>query len=408
MTKSQVNKLGKEIRSTIKDGKDPSLNLLENLQEYRTSYKDDLSAVFEKISDIAKNARKDSITSFRIKRIESILSKIKRQPTMSLGNMGDIAGCRILLYSEDSLNKVITNIRGNFIVKNENDYLSQNKEDGYRGYHFYIESPINPNKTIEIQVRTVKSHKWASMVEIIDILYNLRIKEGQKHQDFQKFHLLLSKNDSLTLRQKKEVIKIDDKYNVHSKLNEVFIKNHVKIRREWLEISPNKNPYFIIEVDENKTSKISSFSSYEIAENEYFEKFKISHNSNFVLTHIEKPNFKRLCIAYASYVLIKHDYLNDWNKYTSDILKQLINRKDFDQIKYFGEYTKRNLKEQLRLIESEFEEISNYRNENGDDYEGYNEWMDEIKERVRDLTKIAIEQTQNKKRRSLWEKMFGE
>lgn len=107
MTKSQVNKLGKEIRNTIKEGKAPSLVLLENLQEYRTSYKQDLSTVFEKISDIAKNARKDSITSFRIKRIESILSKIKRQPTMSLGNMGDIAGCRILLYSEDSLNKVI-------------------------------------------------------------------------------------------------------------------------------------------------------------------------------------------------------------------------------------------------------------------------------------------------------------
>lgn len=199
MTKSQVNKLGKEIRSNIKLGEDPSLDLLENLQEYRTSYKDDLSAVFEKISDIAKNARKDSITSFRIKRIESILSKIKRQPTMSLGNMGDIAGCRILLYSEDSVYKVIDNIRGSFIVKSENDYLLQNKDDGYRGFHFYIESPINPNKTIEIQVRTVKSHKWASMVEIIDILFNLRIKEGQKHPDFQKFHLLLSKNDNLTL-----------------------------------------------------------------------------------------------------------------------------------------------------------------------------------------------------------------
>ena len=407
MTKSQVNKLGKALRSEIKSGEKPSLELLESLQEYRTSFKEDISAVFEKISDIAKNARKDSITSFRIKRIESILSKIKRQPTMSLGNMGDIAGCRILLYNEDSLIKVITNLKSNFVVTGVNDYLLENKEDGYRGYHIYIESPINKHKTIEIQVRTVKSHKWASMVEIIDILYNLKIKEGQKHPDFQKFHLLLSNNGNLTLNEQKELIKIDDKYNVHSNLNEVFIKNHVKIRKDWLGISPNKNPFFIIEVDENKSSNISSFQSYEIAETEYFEKFKVATNSNFVLTHIEKPNFKRLCIAYASYVLIKHDYLNDWNRYTSDILDELIEKKDFEQIKYFKNYTKNNLQEQLRLLESELSEISKYREENTSDFEGYDEWLQEIKERVRDVTKIAIERTKDKKKENLWDKLFG-
>ncbi len=72
MTKSQVNKLGKALRKKIQAGETPEIELLENLQQYRTSFKEDISAVFEKISDIAKNARKDSITSFRIKRIESI------------------------------------------------------------------------------------------------------------------------------------------------------------------------------------------------------------------------------------------------------------------------------------------------------------------------------------------------
>ncbi len=407
MTKSQVNKLGKELRSKIREEEKPSLELLEKLQDYRTSFKDDISAVFENISDIAKNARKDSITSFRIKRIESILSKIKRQPTMSLGNMGDIAGCRILLYSEDSLKKVISNLKLNFNVTGFNDYLSINKDDGYRGYHIYIESPINKHKTIEIQIRTVKSHKWASMVEIIDIVYNLKIKEGQEHPDFQKFHFLLSNSDLLTLSEQKEVIKIDDKYNVHNKLNEVFITNHVKIRKDWLDISPNKNPFFIIEVDENKTSNISSFKSYEIAEKEYFEKFKVSSNSNFVLTHIEKPNFKRLCIAYASYVLIKHDYLLDWNRYTNDILDELIEQKDYNQIKYFKEYTQRNLQEQLRLLESELVEISQYREENVHDFEGYDEWMAEIGDRVKEVTRIAIERTKDKKKKNIWEKVFG-
>ncbi|WP_196893134.1 RelA/SpoT domain-containing protein [Aureivirga marina] len=407
MTKSQVNKLGKALRKKIQAGETPEIELLEKLQEYRTSYKEDLSAVFEKISNVAKNARKDSITSFRIKRIESILSKIKRQPTMSLGNMGDIAGCRILLYSKDSLIKVIKNLKLNFEVVGENDYLAENKEDGYKGYHIYIKSPINQHKIIEIQVRTVKSHKWASMVEIIDILYNLKIKEGQQHPDFEKFHLLLANNENLSLDEQKELIRIDDKYNIHSKLNEVFIKNHVKIRKDWFDISPNKNPFFIIEVDKNKSSNISSFESYEIAENEYFEKFKVSTNSNFVLTHIEKPNFKRLCIAYASYVLIKHDYLNDWNRYTSDILDDLIKNNEFEQIKYFKNYTQKNLKEQLRLLETELSEISKYQAENITNFEGFDEWIKEIQERVLYVAKITIERTIDKKKKNLWNKIFG-
>lgn len=407
MTKSEINRLGKRIRKTLREDLALEESDLFNLQDYRTSFKEDIAAVFEKISDVAKNARKDSITSFRIKRIESILSKIKRQPTMSLGNMGDIAGCRILLYSEDSLIKVITNLKNNFVVTGVNDYLAVNKEDGYRGYHIYIKSPINKHKIIEIQVRTVKSHKWASMVEIIDILYNLKIKEGQEHPDFQKFHLLLSNNGNLSLNEQKELIKIDDKYNVHSKLNEVFIKNHVKIRKDWLGISPNKDPFFIIEVDENKSSNISSFESYEIAETEYFEKFKVATNSNFVLTHIEKPNFKRLCIAYASYVLIKHDYLNDWNRYTNDILNDLIEKRDFKQIKFFKNYTQKNLQEQLVLLQDELKEISKYKADNSNDLEGYKEWMQEITERFKDVTDIAIDKIKDKQEKNIWKRIFG-
>lgn len=405
MTKSQVNKLGKLIRRELRESVNPSENLLDNLQLYRTSFKDDLSEVFEKISDIAKSVRKDSIISFRIKRIESILSKIRRQPTMALGNMGDIAGCRILVYHSSSLQKVIELLHQSFNVKDVNDYLKEVKEDGYRGYHMYIESPINKDKLIEIQVRTVESHKWASMVEIIDMIYDTKIKEGQEHPDFQKFLLLLSDKSNLDISRKEEMIGIDNKYSIHSKLNEVFIKNHIKIRKDWLNISPNQNPYFIIEVDSNKTSNISSYSNYETAEKVYFEKFKENNESNFVLTHIEKPNFKRLCVAYASYVLIKHDYMNDWSKFTSDIIEFFIEKEDYDKIKFYRNYIQNNLKLQIDLLGNEFKEMEDYRSQNSLDYSGYEEWFDELKDRLSEIKKIVTER-QNDKKRNFWSKMF--
>jgi len=402
MTKSQVNKLGKNIRKLIKDKKSPSPELLEQLQEYRTSFKSDLSSVFEVIANIAKDIRSDTITAFRIKRIESILSKIKRQPTMSLGNMGDIAGCRILLYHDNSIPKLIETLRGRFEVKYVNDYLQETKDDGYRGYHLYIESPINPSKLIEIQIRTVKSHKWASMVEIIDILYNLKIKEGQKHPDFERFLLQLSKIEELKFEEKKEVIKIDNKYKVHSKFNEVFIKNNAKIRKDWFCHIGKKNNYFIIEVDKNKSSNISSFETYEQAEKIYFEKFKLENKSNFVLTHIEKPNFKRVCIAYASYVLINHDYLNDWYTLAQEILNKLIADKNNKEAKDYKLYIQNNLREQLSLLKNEIDELSEYKKDESHSLDGYEEWLEEIKERLTDIAKIAIDQSNNNKDKNRW------
>ena len=181
------------------------------------------------------------------------------------------------------------------------------------------------------------------------------------------------------------MIGIDNKNSIHGKLNEVFIKNHIKIRKDWLTISPNQNPYFIIEVDENKTSNISSYSNYETAEKVYFEKFKENNESNFVLTHIEKPNFKRLCVAYASYVLIKHDYMNDWSKFTGDIIEYFIEKEDYDKIKFYRNYIQKNLTLQIDLLSNDFKEMEDYRSKNSLDFSGYEEWFDELKERLSEI-----------------------
>ncbi len=408
MTKSQITKLGKIIRNNLKVDEKPSLDSFKKLQEYRTSYKGDVSSVFEKLTSIAKEIRKDSVTSFRIKRIESILSKIKREPTMALGNMGDIAGCRVLLYSEDSLNKLIEQLHLNFEVKYVKNYLKESKEDGYKGYHLYIISPIDETRLIEIQVRTVESHKWASMVEIIDILYDLKIKEGQNHPDIEKFHLLLANKKTLSLIEKKELIKIDSKYKIHSKLNEVFIKNHLKIWQDWINLTNKENNFFIIEVDESKTSNILSFESYDAAETRYFEKFKENNNSNFVLTKIEKPNFKRLCIAYASYVLIKHDYLNDWISITSDIIDDLMENTNREELTFFSNYTTKNIAEQLKLLKNELAEVKTYQKESSFNYEGWTEWINELAERTNKIKEIySGEIAKTERTKSFFSKLFG-
>lgn len=408
MTKTQVNKIGRKIRNSIQIGNEISHEDLLKLQEYRTSFQADLASVFNQISSLSKKERRDSIVSFRIKRIESILSKIARQPTMALGNMGDIAGCRVLLYSDEALRGLVKKFKAVFNVKDYNDYLLDAKEDGYRGYHLYIESPIDSTKLIEIQLRTVAAHKWASLVEIIDILYNVKIKEGEKNEEFEEFLLLLAKKDELTIKDKLRIIEIDKNNSIYFKLNEVFIQNHLQVRKDWVSLSKSSNNYFIIEVDSDKKSNLISFESYQKAETKYFEMFGEKNQSNFVLTHIEKPNYKRVCIAYASYMLVNHDYLEDWSEFTLEIIMDNTIKKSQSNFDYYSEYIQRNLRDQFDLVKSEISEYNRY-SEKEEQHDGLSEWLEEIKEKMKKFDGISRQHNDidKRKNRSFFRRLFG-
>lgn len=400
ISKSKANKLGKEIRELINNDQEPTEEQIDLLQGYRVSFKDDLSEVISIVSKIAQIGGSDSITAYRVKRIESIISKIRREPTMQLGNMGDIAGCRIILYRKDHLQDVIDEIGQRFkVLGKPNNYIENPKEDGYNGYHVYIESPINPKRKLEIQIRTKETHKWSSLVEIIDHIYNLKLKEGQKHKDLQRFLLYLSDKKKLDIAQKQEIIDIDKKHNIYTKLFEVFIKNYSRIRYEWLNVTNFEDKrYFVFEVKTDNTSFIHSYQNYEEAEVKYFDLFKSDDKSNFVLAHIEKPKFKRICLAYASYVMIQHEYLDDWNDIIHDIF-QSTDSGTGKQINNLLEYSKRNLNDQATLLERELEDVNKYE-ANSDlnvNVKSLNEWKLEIQEKIEKLPRNLIKGDKRKK-----------
>lgn len=410
-TKSQINKLGKTLRNNIKEGKIINTSELKKLQEYRTSFKEDIAPVFENVAKIAKRTRKDSLISLRIKRIESILSKIKREPTMSLGNMGDIAGCRVIVHSKSALSLIKNEISRLYTVTKIKDYVKVPKPDGYRGYHIYINSPANEHKQVEIQLRHVRSHKWASLVEIIDIIYDLRLKEGQKHPDLQEFLYLLSLDkQSLNITQIAKILDIDSKYEIYKKLNQVFIQNHIPIRKSWLNATDLKpHSYFIIEVDKDKKSNIQALDNYQLAEEEYFKMFLSNQTSNFVLIFIENPKFKEVCIAYASYMMIKHDYLDDWNYFAYKILKSESKHGEIKSYNTYKDFIDRNLTDQQKLIKSEINEINEHLI-NDPEIKGIavKDWINELNERNLKTSQFFNELRQLKPptKQSFFEKIF--
>ncbi len=109
----------------------------------------------------------------RIKRISSILEKAKRlnvpMDQLETG-IEDIAGIRIMCQFVQDIHRLAEMIRTrkDMAVIYEKDYITNNKESGYRSYHIIVEYPVQTSLGMkpvlaEIQIRTLAMNFWATI-----------------------------------------------------------------------------------------------------------------------------------------------------------------------------------------------------------------------------------------------------
>lgn len=98
----QLKKLGKRLR----DAQVPAIADLDKLQQYRHSYKEVVSEIFSIVDKVAKEVNPNAICAFRIKRIDSIIGKLRRlKGNLELDSMADIAGCRFIGNKDSKKNR---------------------------------------------------------------------------------------------------------------------------------------------------------------------------------------------------------------------------------------------------------------------------------------------------------------
>lgn len=342
LSNTKIDKLGKEIRKNQKSLSDEILN---DLQNFRVSHKDSLSNVFNELVTIKKKFKKSSIITFRIKRFESILGKLLfREKKMKLSRMWDIAGCRVIVKNNEEVYKYRDEILKKLDVRKETDYILKPKKNGYKSIHLYVNSAID-NRVVEIQIRNQQDHNWATLVEISDLLFNSKLKEFNEDPVLSWFHLLLSKEKPLKISELKELSKILVDYKYIEKLSSVFNRNYLKVREQWLLIENKyRHKFFLIESSKDIIPQIEAFDNFNNAEKRYFEKYESNQKSNIVLTHIPKPTYEQISIAYSNYLLTMHSFLDDFIElYEKLIIESLKNNKYFDFIKYLNLYNDINL-----------------------------------------------------------------
>jgi ppGpp synthetase/RelA/SpoT-type nucleotidyltranferase len=157
------------------EGKDWALNVFNN---WRASYNYPLNGLSVVLKQRARRVSLDPVISQRLKRIESVERKLSKRPDISLTSMQDMGGCRSIVETVDEVYKLreqyFSGRRSTHEFKTENDYIKHPKKDGYRGIHlvYYFVGSTGRAEVyaarrmqIEIQMRTLLQHYWATAVE---------------------------------------------------------------------------------------------------------------------------------------------------------------------------------------------------------------------------------------------------
>lgn len=287
----------------------------EMLQALRLTYKNSLSIVFNTLDRLAHDIDKNCVCTYRIKRIESIVSKLLRFPKMEVQRVADIAGCRCILTNTNQAIALFEKIKKSqnklpFIIKGDPDrhnYIINPKEDGYRSIHIYVQLKDNDKKVIEIQIRSLENHNWATLVEISDVIFNSKLKEygSEREPELYEFHRLLSKADNdFTIHDYIRIAEISGKYRYLEKVGAIFSTNSLELRQQRNKLKMNKTCFFLISTGSDGKPLIEGYENFDEAESAYFMWFSNNpDNKNIVLTHLNKTNFEKLSIAYSNYFL---------------------------------------------------------------------------------------------------------
>jgi hypothetical protein len=144
----------------------------------------------------------DSLAAQRLKRMPTIIDKLKRYPAMKLTTMQDIAGVRAILSSVEDVYKLVQEYQDSkrfaHELINRKDYIEEPRsEDGYRSVHLVYSyrnrrDPTYDGLRIELQIRTRLQHVWATAVESMSTFLGQALKSRQGDQDWLDFFALVS------------------------------------------------------------------------------------------------------------------------------------------------------------------------------------------------------------------------
>jgi ppGpp synthetase/RelA/SpoT-type nucleotidyltranferase len=179
-TQEEVDIAGRILAAADSASRDELQYAIEVFSNWRAAHNYPLNGISIVLKQRASRVAGRPINPVqRLKRIESVEKKLRVRSDITLSSMQDIGGCRAILGSVAEV-RALRDLyaKGNLTheLKQQNDYIERPKKDGYRGIHliYYFGGKEGNERArlyadrrmqVEIQIRTMLQHYWATAVE---------------------------------------------------------------------------------------------------------------------------------------------------------------------------------------------------------------------------------------------------
>jgi hypothetical protein len=262
--------------------------------------------------------------------------------------MQDLGGCRAVLDSVGEVERLVSLYEQRpcktAVFCEKYDHVLRPKSDGYRGIHLvYKYSASRADRSvynglrIEVQIRSVFQHAWATALETIDTFTWQRLKSGFGRPEWRRFFVLAS--CFLAMIEERPLVEgVEPGWTSEF---EDSIKT-LNVQNTLLGITAGmrtiaakgESPFYILVLDSvNRTTEVFGFASDEAAAKRYLEIERvIIYEPNVYAVQVSMDSLKALHQAYPNYYLDTERFVAILNGFLSGV-----------------EQAKQNLAQQLAL-----------------------------------------------------------
>lgn len=203
-SKNKIKKAGQVLVNPKAFSDEEKQEAQEILSQWRACHAYPLNTFQATLRDKVRRGYKDPIVAQRLKRLPTIVDKLKRYPNMKLTTMQDIGGVRVVLKTVDDVYRLVEKYKNGKKFKHtladQHDYIQEPRgEDGYRSVHLvyryqnsYPGAEQYNGLKVEMQLRTRLQHSWATAVETMGTMLGQALKSRQGEQEWLNFFALVS------------------------------------------------------------------------------------------------------------------------------------------------------------------------------------------------------------------------
>lgn len=333
-SKNSVNKAG---RCLICDDEALHDNAKDVLDNWRACHVSPLKSFQASLRQKLKKIDPDALVSQRLKRTPSIISKLQRNPGMSLARMQDIGGIRAVVSNMQEVRDLEQfykkGTRAFTIVKGGKDYINYPKSSGYRSVHQIFK--CKDGFSIELQIRTQIQHAWATAVETMGTFLDHSLKSSEGPDEWLNFFSLASSAFSVLESTPRipEFSSLSDQETFElllKKEQELDVLNKLsgfRVVARHITDDNRKGKYHLVTLDlDRMMANIQSFESrhVHIANEEYSKKEEeVTEGKNIQVVLVTSESIVALKKAYPSYFLDSKNFA----KQVENVRRQLVKLK---------------------------------------------------------------------------------